>query len=867
MRLLRIATARLKALVRRDAVAREIREEMQFHLDMRAEEFRSGGLAPDQAARTATRRFGNVALMQDRGYDIRGGGIMETMLQDLRYGLRLLWRDRRFSVVAVGTVALAIGASTALFSVIDSALLRPLPYASPEELVDITFRTQNKAGQWYGAMAPSQNDVRDWRTSGAVFAHLGQARVSTAQVIVDVAGPERVTEGRIAEGFLETFGVAPIVGRGIALDDTRSGAPPVALLGHDYWRARFGADRNVLGRAVRIGGESATIVGVLPAGFHRATSVWRPMAEVPASAANMRGSGTPTYGRLRPGLGLAQAQRELVGLSRRMDESAGRRQSFEVQLRSLYAQTIDEYGATIGVLSGAVAGILLIACINVAGLLLARGASRHPELAIRASVGAGRTRLVRQLLTESLVLALAGGLGGVLLAWLLLDGLVAILPLSLPPNAPPSINLMVLAFGASLSALIALLFGLVPAVRLSGVQVGLQLARAGRRQGSALSRRGGQLLIAAEVALALVLLTGAGLMVRSFSRALAVDVGFDPAAFVTMEVFPVDPDPAVRDRYFPALLDTIRSIPGVAAAGAIDYAPLGRGAMYTSVRAQGEFVSAAVKVVTPGYFEAIGLTPLQGRLPAGTVDPAAILSASAARRLFPDGSPVGHWITTRLKTGGQVVGVVRDIRSRDAFLSDDDPDVYLVAGPSQTPPSRDSLTVVVRPAGRVTGLNENLRRAAHAVGPPVIVERIRSGSDWFSDNVETPRHRTLLLGLLGGLGLTLTLVGIFGVTAYAVARRTREIGIRMAFGARPLDVVVRMVRDAAWPMVAGLCAGLAGAYYATRAVESFLFETTPHDPVTFVSVAVLMVLAGLLAAWLPARRAARIDPVVALRAE
>jgi predicted permease len=867
MRLLRLALARLRALFRRDVVAGEIREEMQFHLDMRAKEYQGRGAPADDARRAAMRRFGSVALMQDRGYDVRGGGVMETVLQDVRYGVRLLGRDRHFSIVAVGTMALAVGASTALFSVIDSALLRPLPYPKAEQLVDVTFRTRTKAGEWRGAMAPSQNDLRDWRTSGRVFTHLGQARVSAGRVIVDVTGPERVIQGRISADLLELFGVTPVLGRTVSVADTQPGAPAVVLLGHGYWRTRFDGDHGVLGRTIRVGGELTTIVGVLPAWFHRTTAVWQPM-EVDPRAAHLRGSGTPTYGRLRPGLSLEQANQQLTELARAMAGGAEDSDNYAVQLRSLYSETVKAYGATIGTLSAAVAGILLIACLNVAGLLLARGTARQPELAVRASVGAGRSRLVRQLLTESVVLALLGGLGGIILAWLCLDALVVILPLTLPANSPPAINVQVLVFGAALSILTAMAFGLLPALRLSGVKIGFQLARANRRHGSALSRRGGQVLIAAEVALALVLLTGSGLMVRSFSRALAIDVGFDPRAFLTMEVFPADPDPAVRDRYFPELLNAIRSIPGVAAAGAIDWTPLGRGAMYTSVRAQGgDFVSAAVKFITPGYFEAIGLAPLQGRLPTDPTEASAVLSASAARRLFPEQSPIGRAINPRSRPTWQVTGVVRDIRSRDAFLADDDPDVYLVLQAGDTKSLVDSLTVVVRPAGPVAGLADNLRRAAHAVGPPVIVERIRSGRDWFSDNVETPRHQTLLLGLLAGLALTLTLVGIFGVTAYGVAARTQEVGLRMAFGAQPIDVVTRMVRDAAWPVLAGLGVGLASAYHATRAIETFLFETTPHDAVTFVAVAVLTALTALFAAWLPARRAARVDPVVALRAD
>ena len=482
---------------------------------------------------------------------------METVLQDARYGMRLLLKHRAFSLFAILTLAIGFGVSTALFSVIDAALLRPLPYPHPEELVEIeVVATRNGKSSRY---APSMADIRAWRESGRVFSHVGAGRVTGfLPPIVDPGDPERLVVGEVSEDFLEVYGVKPIIGRGIQIEDTREGAPLVALLGHGYWQSRFGASPDVIGRVIRIAGVPGPIVGVLPAGFYRETAVWQPK-QTPASRANRRGSGTPVQGRLRPGVTIVDAERELSEITANIAPGPGQATDARVELTSMYDSETSGSGKTITPLVCAVSLILLIACVNVAGLLLARGATREPELAIRASIGAGRARLVRQLLTESLMLSCAGGLVGLILAWTSLDALVAIIPMSLPSNSPPTLNLPVLGFAGILSVVSSVAFGLVPALRISRARMGAQLAVAGRRHGSALSRRGGQLLIAAEVALAVVLLAGAGLMVRSFARLARVDVGFDPSAILTMEVEPVDPAPAVLNQYYPALLGAIRT--------------------------------------------------------------------------------------------------------------------------------------------------------------------------------------------------------------------------------------------------------------------------------------------------------------------
>jgi predicted permease len=867
MGLLRLVRARLHALVHRDVVADEIREELEFHVRMRTEEYERAGAPPAVAASEARRRVGNLAVLQDRGYDIRGGGMMETILQDVRYGIRLLWKQRGFSLVAILTLALGCGLSTALFSVIDAAMLRPLPYPHPEQLVDITIETPQRSGKSF-RLGPSFDDIRVMAASPALFSDLAIWRTLPGQVIGDGPEPERLRGLEITEGYLSLHGVTLLLGRGIQADDTYIGAPAVVLLGYDYWQRRFGGSSDVLGKPIRFDEGTATIVGVLPASFYRDTPIWRPLVVTPFLQ-SLRGAGTTTDGRLRPGLTIERAERELTDiLGRQPGAAPGQR----VIVRSGLAEAVSGYRTTVNILTWAVALILLIACVNVAGLVLARGATRLPELAVRASIGAGRVRLVRQLLTENLLLSLVGGLAGVLVAWLALDTLVANIPMSLPSNSPATINLRVLALSLTLTLVTGLVFGLLPALRLSRVSVTSVLARGARPAGSPLTRRGSQLLIAAEVSLAVILLAGAGLMVRSFGRLLSVDLGFHPDDIMTMEVVPVDPSAATSNLYYSALLQTIRSLPGVEAAGAIDHLPLKGSSTMTGAKGDGEiFVSVNTRQVLPGYFEAIGLLPRSGRLPSeadrSSGRRVAVVNETAQRMLFHDGAAAGRALVVG-KAGTEpleIIGVVNDVRFRGPS-GKIEPEVYLPFNPTGDSRSR-GLVVVVRPSGDARGLPDLLRQAAHGVGPRVLLDRIRPGEAWLDDRILTPKRRTVLLGLLGGLGLVLALVGVFGMTAYAVARRTQEIGLRIAFGARPLDVVRTIVGDAAVPVGIGLVAGLGGAALATRIITTFLFNTPATDPVTFAAVAITLGLAAVVAAWIPARRASRLDPVQALRAD
>ena len=799
---------------------------------------------------------------------------MQVLLRDVRYAIRRQLHQRGTSIVGALTLALGIGASTAIFSVVDAAMLRPLPYPHPEQLVRVGVEITQPDGR-SSQPTPSMADMRLWQQADAVFSAVaGWGRAFRGR-IVDGPEPARIELSQFSEAYLSMHGVTPLFGRDFTREDTEFGAPAVALLGYGYWQSRYAGRRDVIGETLRLDDGVATIVGVLPASFEANIPLARPL-RIPPDEVTQRGTGRVTVlARLRPGVTVDQASADLSARMAGEPLPDGSGQRTRVSVSSRLESTVSRYRSTVTIIASGVGLILLLACVNVSGLLLARGAGRQSELALRAALGAGRLRLIRQLLTESLVLALTGGAAGVFLAWLSLDALVAYIPISLPADTPVTLNLRVLAATVALLVLTVLLFGLAPALSLSRVRIGPALASGGRQPGSSLTRRGGQALIASEVALAVVLVVAAGLMLRSFARLTAVDLGFNPDGLITMEVLPLHRDPAAHKAYYTDLVQRVRTLPGVASVGLVDNFPLGDGTSFTSLRGGGEPVFVSVFGALPGYFETIDVVLRAGRLPTDA-DLAsglrgAVINEAAARSLFPDGPAVGRRVSPAASDDPEywtVLGVIGDLRHGGPLgrRSENYPQVFLPLEPTEFDLSQ-AMMVVVRPSARAPDLGNRLREAARSIGPRVLVERVRTGNDWFGDRLVTPRRRTVLLSLLGGLGLVLALVGVFGMTAYAVERRTSEIGLRMALGARPGQVVSTMVRDSAVPIVIGTGAGLGGAALTTRVIQSFLFETTPTDAATFTAVALASVAVGCLAALVPAIRATRVDPVATLRAE
>jgi putative ABC transport system permease protein len=797
---------------------------------------------------------------------------MDALFQDLRYGARQLYRQRGSSLVAIGTLALGIGVSTAIFSVIDATMLRPLPYPDPEQLISVGVEELRPNGQW-GRPTASMEDMRSWQQATDVVSQVAGWGSAFRGRIADGPEPERLRVAHFTEEYLPMHGVTPMLGRGFTREDTEYGAPLVALIGYGYWQSRFGGKTDVIGQPVRLDDDIATIVGVLPDWFNATTPISTPLRIDPKRFSS-RGTGSVSvYARLRPGVSIEQARAALSAHTPGADASNGVPPEVRAYVTSRLDSAVRQYRTTVNVLAGAVALILLIACVNVAGLLLARGAARKSELAVRASLGAGRGRLVRQVLTESVVLAIPAAAVGILLAWLSLDTLVANIPLFLPANSPVTINLKVLGLTIALLVPITLLFGLAPAIRLSRVKIGLVLARGSRQVGSSLSHRGGQFLIAAEIALAVVLVAGAGLMIRSFARVSAVDLGFEPGGLMTMEVLPLERSAAAQKEYYVQLVERLRAVRGVTSVSLVDNFALGGGGSYTSLVVEDKRQFMSVFDVLPGYFETIGADLREGRFLTdadyNSGFRGVVLNESAARALFPSG-PIGRtFLRAGLGEPWTVIGVVGDLRHNGPLNPLNREQERMQAFFPFAPAEADiqAMTIVLRTSSRYDGLGDQLRRAAQSIGPRVLIEQIRSGEDLFARAVITPKRRTVLLGLLGALGLTLALVGVFGMTAYAVTRRTAEIGIRMAFGARPGQVVRTIVRDSALPILAGTLVGVGGALLATKTIESFLFQTAPNDPMTLIGVAVVLSLAGCIAALVPAMRAAKIDPATSLRTE
>ena len=535
MRLFRIVRNRIRALVGRDGVVDEIHEEIQFHLDARSVEHQRRGLSPDEARRAALRKFGNPSVVEDQGYDVRGGGVMESFVQDARYGMRLLWKQRGFSAVALLTLALGTGATTAIFCVVDAALIRPLPYDKPEQLVRVGLVAFSRPDV---TTAPSLVDMDDWRTLTHVFSHLGTTKSETA-ILLEGSDPERVNITLATLDYLPMYGRTPFIGRPFTADDEQLGAPAVVILGYRFWQTHFQGDPAVVGRTLRFVDQSDTIIGVLPDDGSRVqTPVWRPLRATAAARGFRQYAG---WARLRDGVAIEDAQREVSALAARLERERPENKGMGARITREYDNATRPYRPTINVLLGAVGFVLLIACVNVASLQLARGATRETELAIRASIGAGRGRLVRQVLTESVVLSLAGSALGALLAWLLLDVLAANIPVRISSDVQVRLNAGVLAATIGLAVIAGVLSGLAPALKLSRTELNAVLGRGSRGIRSTVSKAATRLLVTIEVAAAVLLVSGAALMIRSFARLSAFDLGFNPNGFVTLEVQPVDP--------------------------------------------------------------------------------------------------------------------------------------------------------------------------------------------------------------------------------------------------------------------------------------------------------------------------------------
>ena len=821
--------------------------------------------------------------MKEHCRDAGAARFLEALIQDGRYGLRTLRKNPGFALVAILTLALGIGANTAIFSVIDAALLRPLPYDRPEQLVNISTLHMNGNPM---VIAP---DFKGWQAQSRVFEAIGAFGLgfngySPGANLTGVGEAARVDVVPVTVGFFDLLGVRPILGRGFSASEGQPGQNQVVLLSASVWRREFGGDRNVLNKTIHLDGTPYTIVGVMPAGLlYPPGDLWVPLV-LDASNSLPQSADWPmlyVIGRLNPDVTLAQARADLEVLTHRLDAqfSRGRRKGrsrWHVDIIPLRQLLAGDVGHLLLILLAAVGFVLLIACANLANLLLARAAARAKEVAVRAALGAGRARLVRQFLAESALLAaFGGGLGALVGLWA-----ERVMKQLIPPQLPADARLdpKILAFVVAVSAGAVFLFGLIPALSASRVDVNEALKEGGARAGVGRgTHRLRGLLVVVETALALVLLTGAGLLPRSLMRLTEVDLGFDPHHLLVADVWlPVTlfDEPERQAIFFHEAIERLRALPGVEDAAATTHYPvsifnaLASGVLVAGAPAAERDTPVSIAYVSPAYFRTLGVRLLNGRSFAdqdvANSRPVVILNQSEARSLFRDCDAVGHEISLDGAKGPwrEVVGVAADTRNY-TLERQPWPEIYV---PYQQQPSF-FMTFVLRSKNDPMGLAAGLRRAVASVDPNEPVSGIRTMDDVVRKLVVPRQFKLALLGSFALLALALGAVGLYGVISYAVTERTHEIGIRMALGAERNDVLRLVIGQGFKLTLMGVGLGIAGALALTRFLSSLLYGVKPTDPLTFGAVSLILVAVALLASYLPARRAARVDPMVALRHE
>jgi putative ABC transport system permease protein len=808
---------------------------------------------------------------------------MENLLHDFRYAFRLLAKSPSFSAIAIITLALGIGANTAIFTVVNAVLLRPLPFRDSSGLMIVAEKSN------FPIISTSYQNYVDWRDQSRSFASLEATRGTTI-TLTGAGEPERLNARMVTAPLLPLLGVDARIGRTFRADEDRAGGAPVVLLSYGLWQRRFGGAADVLGKSIDLDSRQYTIVGVLPSGFEllQPAEVFLPLMPWAATLPDDRNwhPGIIVVGRLKPGVTREQARTGMVTITKRLEQQyPDYNTGTSADVVPLQEQMVQNIRSGLILLLGAVSFVLLIACANVANLLLARAASRGREVAIRTSMGATRGRMVRQLLTESVLLSLAGGLLGLLFAWASLGPLLKISAGTVPQVFSVGLDRSVLVFTIVVSVLTGLIFGIAPALRTTKIDLRETLNEGSRGSTAGPGRyhlHGA--LISIEIALAMLLLVGSGLLLRSFSRMQDVSLGFQADHLLVADL-PLSASayakPEQRYGFYDRLIDRARTLPGVRAAAAASFLPVsgGGGIIHFNItghppKTPHDYVAAGYRAVTANYFETLGVPLLRGRLIGSADDEKSpsvvVINAAMAHVYFPNENPLGK----RMQIGAipdnqvptmEIVGVVGDVTQ--GLGLEPKAEMYIPYRQLDQLLPIFQMSIVLRTAGDPHLQAAALRSALAEIDPNQPLVKVRTMEDNMAGTVAQPRFRTWLIGIFAALALTLAAVGIYGVTSYSVTQRTSEIGIRVALGAQPADVFRILVGEGLRFALIGVAVGLVGALVFTRLLASFLYGTSASDPLIFSSVALLMIAICAAASFFPARRATRVDPMVALRHE
>jgi putative ABC transport system permease protein len=871
-----------RATLRRSRMETEMDAELRFHIETYAEDLMRGGVLRKEAMRRARLEFGGIERVKEEGREARGVKIMETFLQDLRYGARMLRKSPGFTCVAVLTLALGIGANTAIFSLVDGILLRPLPFATPQNLVSITGTFPK------GGFVAMREQVQSLDTAAYFEGHEFN--------LTGRGDPLRLSGVLVSAEFFSVLGVQPEIGRAFYPGEDVAGRDNYVILSHALWQDRFGANPSILGHSIDLEGRSREVVGVMPAEFtfpSGKTQVWLPLHNDPRDAvAYWAGDFMPIIGRLRPGSTIPQARAEIRVFQSRVfklfpwpmpaDWNA------DISVVELRNGMVADVRSRLFLLLGAVGLILLIACVNVANLALSRAATREKEIAVRTAMGAERSRVVRQLLTESVLLALLGGVLGIFVASEGLHLLKVALPVDTPRLVDAHIDWRVLAFTGGLAIFTGFLFGLAPALQSSRPALAQSLNAATRGAGASVSHRLRSALAIAEVAFAVLLVIAAGLLIRSFMALSHVDPGFRAERVLTARVTPNQAfcsDPSRCISFYRELLDRMQAFPGVNSAAVVNTLPLGGRVAKRSLEIENEVVPPGeamplfwMNAVTPDYLRVMKIPVVAGRGFTSADDSGnpfvALVTTATARRFWPGRRALGsHVRLSGDKDWRTVVGVVSDVRAYD--LQKNVPDwingtIYFPYATNATleggrVPS--DMTLVVQSSLEESQLQNVLRSTIAELDPEVPASEVRTMRAVVSESVSTPASTTVLFVVFAALALVLGLIGVYGVLSFLVSRRTREIGIRLALGAQRRDVLWLIMKEGAKFSLIGVSLGLACAVGITRLLASELYGVSPADPATFLTASVLMAAVTLLACYIPTRHAMNVDPLVALRSE